>query len=107
MENQTKTFKTKGGVSLQCKPYITGGDWQEFRKAVYGEMGENKTVSYSFLIEREKQMIEYAIVSVNGKTENVLETILGLPKDDYEEIIEYLADNFFKSGSRSGIPKES
>jgi hypothetical protein len=73
------TFKTVTGIELVLKPYITGRE-AEILTQIVGETVEKRNVELSH------KTIELVVVSVGGKTEDVLNTILDLPFTDYIEI---------------------
>lgn len=96
MSRGIKTFKTKGGVSVEMYEYITGGESRAisavFLDGVNIEMDETgkpkmNTINASLAGKAQDKAIELLIVSVNGQRENVLTNTLELPKDDFDEIV--------------------
>lgn len=81
MENSNIEFKTALGTEIVLRPYITGRQ-AEILTEVTGETTEKKNIALSH------KTIELVVVSVNGKSDKVVEDILDLPFADYIEITE-------------------
>lgn len=95
MERETKEFKTTLGTTLKIKTYLTGlesrtieGKYLSMAKMDI-KAGEPtfKDVDLNVGFEVEKELIKIAVVSVNENKENILETILNLRSEEYEEIV--------------------
>lgn len=95
MNGETKEIKTKSGVVVVLKTYLTGREMRELRD-IFLRNAEMKTegdttkiegLKGSIVTEVENKAIELAVVSLNGENENILESVLDLPAEDYEEII--------------------
>ena len=99
MERETKTFKTKGGFEIIANTYITGKEMRDIRDCYIGgaDVDFNNSgkiplsgVKGDAISKAEDISIEALIVSVNGKKENLLETVYNLPSADYDEVVEYI-----------------
>lgn len=84
-ENNTVKFTTKAGTVIETLPYITGRQGETLTE-VTGETVEKKNLALSH------KTIELVVVSVNGKTEDILNTILDLPLADYLEIVGHVQE---------------
>lgn len=73
MERATREIITKGGVKAVLKTYLTYGETEPTL------MIENK-------VEQSKKLMEQAIVSLEGSSENILERLRELPVYAYTEI---------------------
>lgn len=95
MERETKEFKTTFGTTLKIKTYLTGGESRAIegkylsmaKMDLKGSEPVFKDVDLNVSFEVEKELIKIAVVSLNGSTENILDTILNLRADDYEEVV--------------------
>lgn len=65
--------------SVEVKPDSSG-------RVSFGKLDTNK------LAESTHRAIETVVVSVNGKSENVLDAVLDLPAQDYNLVIGYIQD---------------
>jgi len=89
MERETITIETpldKHKVVL--KAWLTGKEVRDLRniylsKMTIGEKGNPKVNPAEVANEVEDKAIETVVISVNGKKENVLETILNMKSKDY------------------------
>lgn len=94
-----ETFKIKTPVSqneVELKSWLTGGERRELRNAFLGKMelsvGNEKVLaekinSAEVINAAEDKAIEMVIVSIDGKKENLLKTILGMRDKDYFFVI--------------------
>ena len=86
---------TKNGVVVEFKDYIIGREFREIKNVylsnmkVNGFSGQDADVDFDLSItsKAEEKAIELVVISINGSTENVLDAVLDLRKEDYEEII--------------------
>lgn len=96
MNRETKVIKTPvDGVEIVIKTYITGREFEEIEDILYsglsmsaiadkGSSAANvKFADGSFIKKQTHKAIELLINSVNGSSENVLDDILDLKKEDY------------------------
>lgn len=106
MERETKEFKTAGGRVIVARTYLTGKEMRDIRDCFIGEAevelnqpnqtkGADKKLPISgikgaVISKSEDISIEALIVSVDGKTENILETVWNLPVADYDEVVAYI-----------------
>lgn len=97
MENtrETKTFTTTGGHVIEHKTYITGREMNEIQKVLLKNVkvdvkgaGQDVTgFEASSITELNNKTLEVVVVSVDGKKENVIDTLLDLPNSEYAEVI--------------------
>jgi len=93
---ETKTIKTLLGKDLVVYSYATGGEArqleQHYLKIAKVELDSASVPSFkdvdpSVLFDVEKEMLRLLVVSYDGKTDSVVETLLDLPQDEYECIV--------------------
>ena len=66
------------------KEWLTGREYEESQKPFYEALKKgDKNVDMQFLAHK---TLESYVVSINGKTDNLLEKILDLPYKDYDAI---------------------
>jgi len=93
-ETPTKTLTTKAGHKVVIKEWITGREKREITKIFLYDLEKEKkegdqessNIKMSIAEETEKKAIETLVISVNGSTENILNNLLDLPAQDYEEV---------------------
>lgn len=81
-ERALTKFETKSGVVVELIEYVTGG---EGRKLGLTANVENTPESQEKL---QDSMIELCVKSVDGKTENILESVKDLRLEDYLQVIQ-------------------
>jgi hypothetical protein len=96
MPRETRKFKTSGGVEFEIKTYLTFGESREIQKVyldgvnvsvnVEGETKVPELNAGSTMVAQNKAL-ELIVVSINGKTENIFQTIMDLPKQDGDELL--------------------
>lgn len=98
MENnkrETKEYTTPSGRKVVLNSYITGRENREITN-IFLEKAEMTMVGNTPNITgikgditnlAENKTIELMVVSVDGQTDNVLDTILDLPTQDYDFIV--------------------
>jgi len=100
MDNKRPTteFATKNGHVIVMKEYITGREANEIQSS-YLKDAKVRIVDGAPQIDEfdvfsdekaKKIMFNLMIVSVDGNTENVADSILDLRNEDYEEVVEIL-----------------
>lgn len=101
---ETKKITTKNGNVIEVFSYITGKDVREYQRALFGslklstggaEINGVQTpkideIPASILLELDSKMIELLVVSVDGVKENVVEKVIELKAEDYNELINEL-----------------
>lgn len=89
------TLKTKGGHEIVFKTVMTGRDFRELegvltKDATLEQFGEKDVkitgVKGEAIYKWEEKAIELMVISVNGKTDRILDDVLDLPNDDYLEV---------------------
>ncbi len=95
MQRETKKFTTSKGNEIEIKTYLTGGESNSVKEGLYNHMRLNKDsgdaivndIPGVFLLEQEKKILSIVLVSVKGKTEDLVSLIENLPNDEYQEIV--------------------
>lgn len=96
MSRETREFKTSGGNVVELKSFITGGEARQLQTTVMETLkmkvddgGKPVVDGFDPLItgKIQDQSIKLIVVSLNGKTEKVLENILDLPNAEFNEIV--------------------
>ena len=99
MNRETKDFETKSGIKIVANTYITGREMRDIRDCYIGDAEvdlNNKGkiplsgIKGSVISKAEDISIEALIVSVDGKTEKILEEVSNLPSEDYDEVVAYI-----------------
>jgi hypothetical protein len=101
MERETKEFLTPiDKHKVRIKTYITGGELEQIEEILYKriklssvEKDANINLNdISFITEQTHKTIEIMVVSVNGKSENILEEVLNMKSEDYKFIQEKIEE---------------
>jgi len=102
MERKTIKIKTKeSGIEVEYKSFITGGEMREITNIFLGDaevsLGAKGTTSMNsikanVMVEAQDKTFEMMIVSIGGKTENVVEEMKKLPLKDFDEIAKVLTE---------------
>jgi len=98
MDREIKTITTPSGASIKIKTYITGRESEQIDNILYKAMnlsaqtgnaqGTNLNLSDgAFLTEQTHKTIELMVVSVDDKTDKILDTILDMKQKDYLFVI--------------------
>lgn len=98
MERETVEIVTPiANIPVILKTYLTGGErrainipYLQRANLTIGEDGQTKkNIQYTADVDNEVKdaAIIQVVVSVNGKSENILEDILNLQEDDYDFVI--------------------
>ena len=97
MEIETqKAITPLGKQEIVFKKWITGGEQREIRNTIIsqvevsrsGEITKGETIKGNELVKlAENKAIECVIVSVDGKTENLVETILNMKVADFDYVM--------------------
>lgn len=95
MERETKTLTTKNQHVIVYHSYATGREARAIEQKYLGSVEIDmaggvpnfKKMDTAAPFEAEKEAIKMLIKTVDGKNENVLDTVLDLPQVDYEEIV--------------------
>lgn len=117
MDRETTTIKTPVDKhEIVLKSWITGREKRELRKPFLKEIkislkkGEKDAEAESFnsfeaMNEAENKAIEIMIVSINGKKENILNTVLDMKEKDYSFIIKEINKITKEEDEESPFPK--
>ena len=96
MERETRNVTTPGGKIVVLKTYLTGKEVNEIKRALFGsvsvERGEDgKPVvpeyPLSLALDRERKLLEYTVVSVDGAAEKAVEKVEDLVAGDYRFVV--------------------
>lgn len=95
MNRDTKTIITPiDKIEVVIKSWITGKEKREIRNVFLSKMklsGEqNTTIEQNpaeLTEEAENKTIEMIVISINGKTDNLLDDILNMKSKDYDFIV--------------------
>ena len=109
MERPTKTITTVNKVVVVVKEWLTAGENQELQRIFLnstntsfdkGAMRENPQDAISIdglngdsLIDMQNKMVEINVVSIDGKTTDILKTALNLRSEDFDEIMASLNES--------------
>jgi hypothetical protein len=88
MERPTFEVKTTGGHTIVLNEYITGAENWEIRK--YYISGDAAADKGDLALRAEKLAYALIVVSVDGVSTDVANTLLALPLPDYKEIVEHV-----------------
>lgn len=110
MENIT--FTTSGGHPIELRPFITGRQKRHIMGAFLDDV-ELKNVGgeQSFSVQGNKaniaqdRAIEAVVISVDAKTDKVLDLVLDLPGADYDEVIAKMDDITGDKKKEQSTPK--
>ena len=95
-ERETRNVTTPGNHVVVLKTYLTGREMNDIKRALFGsvsvERGEDgKPVvpqyPLALAIDRERKLLEYSIVSIDGSAENAAAKAEDLPSADYKFVI--------------------
>lgn len=100
MERETKTIKTPSGAEVVLKTWISGAEARALKLVYYGGLkvggGQSTKSGAEIMAELEDMAFKTVIVSINGSSENILETILAMKVEDYQAVLD--AVNAVKDG---------
>lgn len=95
-DRPTIEWTTPGGIPVVLRTYITGREFQALKnvyvedaKAKIDGRGGVEVEGFNPLADDKaiERMISFVVVSLSGSTENVVDRVLDLPVDDYQEIV--------------------
>ena len=92
---ETKSFTTSGNHVLAIKTWVSGREFNEIQGVYLSEMklsvvgGKPQIESFNPLVEKKatEKLIEVMVVSFDGKTTGIVDAILDLPVEEYDEVI--------------------
>lgn len=99
MENQRETKELEvQGHKFIMNTYVTGRDLREIESAMLtdiqvtqrGEEQEMSGFNSKMLEARQDAKIKAVVVSIDGKTENIIDLVLDLPAPIYNEVMVYV-----------------
>lgn len=100
-ERKLITYKTKSGNHVvELKEYLTGREKRQVKNALWhgknmqikDGKGESDPVPMDDIDASTDKTIELMVVSLDGSKENVLDRVLDLPGNDYDEILEKIEE---------------
>jgi hypothetical protein len=106
MERETKEFTTPGGRQVIVKTFLTAREVNNVLRQIFGSQevsaqadgSPQAKLSMVVGIERNIKLIETAVVSLEGSTENLADRLQDLPAAEYTTIlneVKTLADGKF------------
>lgn len=108
MERETNKIKTpQEGHEIELLTFITGREQREINNALYdnanvevvdGQPVFNNLKTKDIVNALQDKRVETLIVSINGKKENLLDTVLNMKAQDYDFVIQAL--NEITSGKK-------
>lgn len=98
-DRETKEL-TIGGHKIVAHTYVTGREMRDIEGAMMDKLEmsqkdgsqEIKGFKGSMLANRQDMQIKAVVVSVDGKTENVIDAVLDLPSKESEAILDYVKE---------------
>ncbi len=93
MERETKTITTKNGHVVVIKKDLTGREVNKIKEIVYsaisfdGDGESSVNISGSYLLKQELASLEVCLVSIDGKTADLVNAAQDLPNLDYQEVV--------------------
>ncbi len=96
MERETKKIKTPLGKEVELKTYLTAGERNELRRIYLENMKVEakegvpaiKEIPGTLVEQAEKKLIELAVVSYDGSSENIFGRLLDSMPEEYDFVIE-------------------
>ena len=102
MDRPTKEITTPGGVTVVVKTYLTAREVNDTLKQILGTTGVSPDTKIELSavvgIDRNIKLVEAAVVSLDGSSENIPERLGDLPINDWQFILKeagLLADGNF------------
>lgn len=94
-EREIRTITLKSGKQVSIKTYLTARERNELRGVFFGNFKidaaggkpEIKEIDGSVLGKAEEKLIDLAVVSFDGSTENVPQRLLDGSTADYDEVV--------------------
>ena len=97
--NDTKTIKTPNGHKVVIKSFVSKRDQRKIMSVmndveltVSTDGSTTPNIKFEKASELENATIESLVVSVDGKIENILDTILDMKTEDFDYILSELND---------------
>lgn len=87
--DETKEVKTPSGEHvLLVRNYLTGEDRRENRRFILKLNEDGKSATVEGIEEAENFLLKKVILEIDGKKENVIDTVLKMRSDDYDFVVE-------------------
>jgi hypothetical protein len=95
MERETKTISLPSGKEVVLKSYLNARERNEYRNVFFSNFKigleakgpEVKEVSGDVMVKAEEKLIESAVVSFDGSSENILSRLLDGKPEDYDTLV--------------------
>ncbi len=98
MQRETKTIATPSGNKVEIYSYLTAREANSVKEELYrtlkldvssagGSDPISTKISGEFVLEQEKKLLGIIVKSIDGVSENILETLLNMRNDDYQFIV--------------------
>lgn len=101
MENTKETKElVVGANTFVVRTYLTGREVRNIQSAMMSSLemkqknGEAEITGFKgeMLALQEDKQIQTVVVSVNGSTDNILNFVLDLPKEEYDQVVAYVKE---------------
>lgn len=95
-ERETRNVTTPGNHVVVLKTYLTGREVNDIKRALFGsvsversEDGKPVVPQYplALAIDRERKLLECAVVSIDGSAENAASKVEDLTSADYKFVV--------------------
>ena len=95
-ERETRSITTPGNHTIVLKTYLTGREVNDIKRALFGSVSIERSddgkpivpqYPLSLAIDREKKLLEYTVVSLDGAKENAADKIQDLVSTEYNFVI--------------------
>ena len=98
MDNNKEVTTPISGRKIVLKEFITGRDMRTLRE-IYLKVGKIdlagnnvSDIDPAMVNEAESKALELVVMSVDGKTEGIIDTILDMPSQDYDFLVQAVND---------------
>ena len=95
-ERETRNITTPDNHVIVLKTYLTGREVNDIKRVLFGsvaiergEDGKPIVPQYPLVLalDREKKLLEYVVVSIDGSTENPADKVQDLTAADYKFVV--------------------
>ena len=100
-ENQRETKELKvGSHAVVVHTFVTGRELRNIEGAMMDKLemsqkGKEQEITGfkgSMLADRQDMQIKAVVVSIDGKSDNIVDAVLDLPATESEEVLDYVKD---------------
>jgi hypothetical protein len=83
----TREFTTSAGRAIVYNEYITGEEHRQIRAIYIRAIKKTSTDDALADFEADNKAIELCVVSMDGKTDDILNRVLRLPLSEFREVV--------------------